>query len=150
MRHYSLSKKITERDGVTIYRLFEDNKEILKLKLPSHVELVSEDILLFKKENYGDSKEKRKAILFDLKNGQILSDEFNEICAFNTEKIARANIYLQSGNRVVIVSCFIDTRGNIVSDIVDSLYKVPFKPKNREAYLNYLENLKKVVEEEDI
>lgn len=149
MKYYSLSKKITEKNGMTIYRLFEDDVEILKLSLPIQLNFITDDIVLFKKENYGDSIEKKKAVLFSLKEGKVLSDEFNEIEAFNEEKIARANIYLKSGSKLIIVSCFIDIEGNIISDIVDSLYKIPFKPKDYATYLNYLEDLKKAVKEED-
>ena len=149
MKNYSLSKKVTENSGVTIYRLFDDDKEIMKKILPIDIDFVTEDIVLFKEKSYGDSIEKIKTILFDLKEGKILSDEFNEISSFNENRIARANIYFKSGYKFVVVSCYIDMAGNIVSPIVDNFYKVPFAMDNYEIFLDYLNNLEKAISEDD-
>ena len=51
MKNYSLSKKVTENSGVTIYRLFDDDKEIMKKILPIDIDFVTEDIVLFKEKS---------------------------------------------------------------------------------------------------
>ena len=141
MKYYALDREIKDGKARSKYKLYEDDKLILKLDLPFSLEEIGEDIALFKRGGYGDDEEIQRDIIFDLKNGKVICDRFNKIYSFkdyNGKKYALADIYLKNDNRVITISCFIDIMGNIVSKVIDNRELNPFDAIYLDKHIEYL------------
>ena len=151
MKYYGLEREIKDGKARSKYKLYEDDKLILKLDLPFSLEEIGEGIALFKKGCYGDTEEDQKDIIFDLNNGKVICDRFNKIYSFqdyNGKKYALADIYLRNGSRVITLSCYIDIMGNIVSKVIDNRELNPFDAIYLDKHIEYLKECLKVDEKQ--
>ena len=123
-----------------VYERYEDGKVITKY-LPIEFNYITEDIINFKKDN--------KIVIYDLNKGKIISNKFNMIYDYqdyNGQKIAKAEIYIRYGNRIITLSCFIDIYGNIVSKVIDNKDLMPF---NSELLDNHIKFLRMCLKDEE-
>ncbi len=139
--HYTLQKEVTERGSRTKYYLYDNDKLILKLDLPFTLKYIADDIVLFTKGSYNDDDSIKKDVLFNLKQGKIINEQFNKIYPFEDyagTKRAQADIYLKYHKRLITISCFIDIYGNIVSKIIDNKEFIPFEAHLLSKRLTFL------------
>lgn len=151
MKHYTLDREIKDGKARSKYKLYEDDRLVLKLDLPFSLEEIGPDIALFKKGGYGDDEADQRDIIFDLKNGSVICDRFNKIYTFedyNGKKYALADIYLKNDNQVITISCFIDPFGNIVSKVIDNKELNPFDATHLDKHIEYLKECLKVDEKQ--
>ena len=141
MRYYNLAKEVTEVHSITKYKLYEDEKVLLKLDLPYKLDIIDKDIAVFTMGSYGDDIDKRKDVIFNLEMGKVINDKFNKIYSFkdyNGMRIARADIYVKYKDKIITLSCLIDTLGNILSKVIDDKDLNPFDKSILDKHIEYL------------